>query len=118
MLITDILALNARRYGGETALVECDPANRRREEINWQQFEDHANIVARALIDRGITKGDKVVLLMTNCLEWLPIYFGILRTGAGGPTQLQIRRPDHQPLCRYRRSQNPHFRSGIYRAHQ
>ena len=29
-----------------------------------------------------IKKGDKVAILMYNCLEWLPIYFGILKTGA------------------------------------
>ncbi len=31
---------------------------------------------------RGVQKGDKVAILMFNCLEWLPIYFGILKTGA------------------------------------
>ncbi|MFY9378517.1 MAG: AMP-binding protein, partial [Peptococcia bacterium] len=31
---------------------------------------------------RGIKKGDKVAILMVNCLEWLPIYFGILKAGA------------------------------------
>ena len=31
---------------------------------------------------KGVKKGDKVVHLMMNCLEWLPAYFGILRTGA------------------------------------
>ena len=30
----------------------------------------------------GIKPGDKVGLLLMNCLEWLPIYFGILKTGA------------------------------------
>ena len=30
----------------------------------------------------GIHKGDKVAILLMNCLEWLPIYFGILKTGA------------------------------------
>ena len=34
------------------------------------------------LIGRGIKKGDKVAILMYNCLEWLPIYFGVLKTGA------------------------------------
>ena len=29
-----------------------------------------------------IKKGDKVAILMYNCLEWLPIYFGVLKTGA------------------------------------
>ena len=34
------------------------------------------------LIKRGIKKGDKVAILLMNCLEWLPIYFGILKSGA------------------------------------
>jgi acyl-CoA synthetase (AMP-forming)/AMP-acid ligase II len=82
MLITEILARNARMYGMETALVEREPAKNRRVEITWKEFDDCANRVAQALIDRGIRKGDKVVQLMTNCIEWLPIYFGILCTGA------------------------------------
>lgn len=34
------------------------------------------------LLSRGIKKGDRVAILMFNSLEWLPIYFGILKTGA------------------------------------
>ncbi len=37
---------------------------------------------ANLLLERGIKKGDKVAVLLMNCLEWLPIYFGILKTGA------------------------------------
>ena len=82
MLITEILSRNARMYGPETALVEREPEKNRRKEITWKEFDDQANQVANALIARGIKKGDRVVHLMTNCIEWLPIYFGILRTGA------------------------------------
>jgi len=82
MIITEILARNARLYGDETALVERSPAENHRVEITWQEFDDQANRVAQALVSRGIGKGDRVVQLMTNCLPWLPIYFGILRTGA------------------------------------
>ncbi|MFO7965326.1 MAG: AMP-binding protein [Desulfobacterales bacterium] len=82
MLITEILARNARMYGDETALVEREPAKNIREEITWWEFDDQANRIASALIELGVGKGDRVVHLMTNCIEWLPIYFGILRTGA------------------------------------
>ena len=82
MLITEILARNARMYGDETALVERDPAANRRVAITWKEFDARANRLARLLIARGVGKGDRVVLLMMNCIEWLPIYFGILRTGA------------------------------------
>ena len=82
MLITEILSRNARMYGQETALIERSPAENRRVEISWAAFDARSNQVARALTAAGIRKGDRVVQLMTNCLDWLPIYFGILRTGA------------------------------------
>ncbi|MCF8067266.1 MAG: AMP-binding protein [Desulfobacterales bacterium] len=82
MLITEILARNARMYGDETALIEREPSKNRRVEITWQAFDDQANMVAQALVSRGIKKGDRIVHLMMNCIEWLPVYFGILRTGA------------------------------------
>ena len=82
MLITEILARNARVYGKEVALIERDPAKNTRKEITWEEFDTEANRVANALIAKGIKKGDKVVHLMMNCIEWLPAYFGILRTGA------------------------------------
>jgi len=82
MLIGEILARNARMYGDEVALIERDPVKNTRVEITWEEFDDQANRFANALIGKGIKKGDKVIHLMMNCVEWLPAYFGILRTGA------------------------------------
>lgn len=82
MLITEILEKNASRYSNEIALVERVPETGGRSQITWQEFDNQANCFANALIQRGVSKGDKVVQLMTNCIEWLPIYFGILKTGA------------------------------------
>ena len=104
MPITDILAENARRYGDEVCLVELNPElqelsrrvtwkeyelverdsapNRHRREITWREFDETANQVANLLLSRGIGKGNKVAILLMNCLEWLPIYFGVLRSGA------------------------------------
>jgi acyl-CoA synthetase (AMP-forming)/AMP-acid ligase II len=82
MIISEILARNARMYGNEVALVERDAVKNQRREITWKEFDEQANRVANALVAKGIKKGDKVIHLMMNCLEWLPAYFGILRTGA------------------------------------
>ena len=82
MIIGEILARNARMYGDEVALVERDGATGKRRELTWKQFDEIASRVANALIGKGVRKGDKVVHLMMNCLEWLPAYFGILRSGA------------------------------------
>lgn len=98
MPITEILAENARLYGGEVALVEINPGEDKkmtwrefaltqsvgsdyRREITWEQFDKTANRFANLLIARGVKKGTKVAILLMNCIEWLPIYFGILRAG-------------------------------------
>ena len=100
MLICDILAQNARMYGNETALTEREPGKNIRREINWQRFDDLANQVAQALMARGVRKGDRVVHLMMNCLEWLPIYFGILRTGAWVvPLNFRFIARHHSAMC-------------------
>ena len=102
MPVMDYLERNAQLYGDEVALVELNPNqqdNRRvtwkeydliepqrfqpyRREITWSVFEEKANRCANMLLSRGVKKGDKVAIIMYNCLEWLPIYFGILKTGA------------------------------------
>jgi acyl-CoA synthetase (AMP-forming)/AMP-acid ligase II len=81
MLIGEILARNARMYGEEVALIEREPTETRRRELTWKEFDDQANRFANALTGKGVEKGDKVVHLMVNCIEWLPVYFGIVRTG-------------------------------------
>lgn len=82
MIITEILARNARMYGDKIALTEREPSKNKRATLTWKEFDDTANRVANALLAKDIQKGDKVIHLMMNCLEWLPAYFGILRTGA------------------------------------
>lgn len=102
MAITDFLEKNARLYPNEVSLVEINPVNqpdrdvswreynliemtsseRYRREMTWKEFDVKANRFANLLLTRGIRKGDKVAILLMNCLEWLPIYFGILKTGA------------------------------------
>ena len=82
MIITDILAQNAREHQNGIALVERTPSIDLRREISWRDFYKASNKLGHALGRSGIKKGDKVTQLMTNCLEWLPVYFGILSTGA------------------------------------
>ena len=102
MPITDILEKNCRLYGDDVALVEINPempetkrttwkefdlieqsrAAYYRREITWNVFNEKANRFANLLVERGKKKGEKVGILLMNCLEWLPIYFGILKTGA------------------------------------
>ena len=71
-----------RRTWREYSLVEGNPLCPYRREISWSVFNEKANRVANMLIARGVKQDDKVGILLMNCLEWLPIFFGILKTGA------------------------------------
>ncbi len=82
MTISEMLARNARIYPEDSALIEIKPSEKIRKEITWQKFDEAANRIANALIDRGVGKGDKVIHLMMNSIDWLEAYFGIIRTGA------------------------------------
>lgn len=80
--ISEMLAQNARLYPDDIALVELKPNQNMRREITWKQFDEKANSIANALIDKGIGKDDKVIHWMMNSINWLAAYFGIIRTGA------------------------------------
>lgn len=80
--IGEMLARNARMYPNDIALVERIPAEGRRWEITWKAFDEKANRFANVLKERGVGKGDRVVHLMMNAIDWLIAYFGILRSGA------------------------------------
>jgi acyl-CoA synthetase (AMP-forming)/AMP-acid ligase II len=80
--IGEMLARNARMYPGDTALIERAPAEKTRAVITWRQFDERANRVAHALVAKGVQKGDRVLHLMHNSIDWLVAYFGIIRSGA------------------------------------
>ncbi len=80
--IGEILARNARMYPNDVALVERIPAEKKRIELTWKQFDDQANQFSNALAKMGAKKGDKIVHFMNNSTKWLVAYFGIIRTGA------------------------------------
>ena len=102
MPITEILTKNATYYKNDVALVEINPRENFdtkvtwkeysliesdangpfRNEMTWYEFDVMSNKIANLLLTRGVKKGDKVAILLMNCIEWLPIYFGILKTGA------------------------------------
>ena len=103
MTIVHLLERNAREFAHDVALVELNPeqpetrratwhefelvestprARSYRREITWEVFNEKSNRLANLLQQNGIGKGKKVAILLMNCIDWLPIYFGILKSGA------------------------------------
>ena len=103
MTIVHLLERNAKEFAQDVALVEINPdqpetrkmtwheyelvepthrVRSYRREITWAVFNEKANRLANMLKQHGIGKGNKVAILLMNCIDWLPVYFGILKTGA------------------------------------
>jgi fatty-acyl-CoA synthase len=72
----DIARLNARRFGDKTALIFEEQT------LSFSELNACADGVGRRLLEMGVRMGDRVALLAENCLEFFPIYFGIMKIGA------------------------------------
>jgi acyl-CoA synthetase (AMP-forming)/AMP-acid ligase II len=86
MTIIQYLEHNADIYSNEISIIErkysasSEVINRKY--LTWLEFNTMSNQVANFLLSSKIRRGDKVAILMANNIEWLPIYFGILKSGA------------------------------------
>ena len=75
LLIPDIIEINQRFLGDKAAVVIDDT------EISWSAFGEGTARFANALLNSGLSKGDRVVVLMKNSDEMVEAMFGIIRAG-------------------------------------
>jgi long-chain acyl-CoA synthetase len=76
MNLKQMLERAAKRYAGKTAIV----MDGRR--LSYTELDEASNRVANALVGMGVTKGDRVALLLANSPEFVAIYFGVVKIGA------------------------------------
>ena len=50
--------------------------------LSYGEVNAQANRIANALLERGVAKGESVSVMLPNCAEFLPIWYGILKAGA------------------------------------
>ena len=70
------IVVNARRYPHKAALVFMG------REFSYRQLHDEAERLAAQLAAWGVGKGDRVLLDMQNCPQWVLAHFAILRANA------------------------------------
>jgi len=75
MNLKQMLGKVVERYGRKTAIV----FGKRR--LSYAELEEDSNKVASALIKFGVSKGDRVAILLPNSPELVVTYFGVVKTG-------------------------------------
>lgn len=58
------------------AVIACDGT------LTFDELNSHANRIAHELIERGVSRGDSVVLLLPRRSYYFAVMFGVLKTGA------------------------------------
>ncbi len=75
--------VNAQKYPDKEFLAELTPSKSLRRSLTWKEFNAETNKVAHYLKDQlGVQKGEFVLHLQMNSLEWMITFYAILRVGA------------------------------------
>ncbi len=75
--------INAQKFPDKECLIERSYVTNTRRSLTWKEFNDAINQCANYLKNElGIKKGDFVMHLQMNTLEWIVTYFGIIKLGA------------------------------------
>jgi len=72
----DNLSISARRFPHKTALDFLGS------QTSYRELAQQAEQLAAWLANAGVKKGDRVLLYMQNCPQWVVAHFGILRANA------------------------------------
>ncbi|UNK80652.1 acyl--CoA ligase [Sphingopyxis granuli] len=72
----DVLSSNASAYGARVALVSDQG-----EQTTYLALEERTNRLARGMLDLGLRRGDRVIWLDQNSVEFLVAYFATAKIG-------------------------------------
>ena len=81
MLVSDIVRRNADFFPDSEAIVIPGVST-----TTWAELEERSNRFARALLDLGLKKGDRISTFATNCGEYFDFFFACAKTGIIGAT--------------------------------
>jgi long-chain acyl-CoA synthetase len=75
LTISNLVAYHAR-YRPQAPALHCG------QWLSWQALDQRVNRLALALRTAGVAHGDRVVTVLTNCVEMIDIYWACARLGA------------------------------------
>jgi len=71
----EMIAVNAEKYPNTVCLKDFNRS------FTYPEVDRRINKLANAMLDLGLKKGDKVALLLENCIEICELYFAACRNG-------------------------------------
>jgi long-chain acyl-CoA synthetase len=75
MNLVEMLGQSAEQFGQKTAIAMGDHV------LSYAQLDEASNKVANALKGMGVSKGDRVAMLLANSPEFVTAYFGVVKAG-------------------------------------
>jgi len=72
-LVKDFLEL---KFANKIAIIDDD------KELSYKSFQDQIKLSAGYLHKNGLTSGDRYIIMMNDCVDWLSAFFGGLYLGA------------------------------------
>jgi long-chain acyl-CoA synthetase len=73
--LDNIVRRNGQRFPQKPALIMAGRS------LDWNSLDERVDRVASALKKSGLKPGDRVAILLPNCLEYFELYFGVARAG-------------------------------------
>ncbi len=88
MLIHNFLENSADRFPEKVAIIH------EKTHATYRQVNTDADHLASFLVGRGIEKGDRIVIILKNSVEYIVAYYGILKAGAVAVPLSTDQKPD------------------------
>ena len=90
MLVSDIVRRNADYFADRDAVVVPG-----RETLSWSRLEERTNQLARAMLELGLRKGDRLAMFAPNGAEYIEFFFACAKAGLIGAA-LNVRLSPHE----------------------
>ena len=85
----EMLRLNAKKYPDRTCLADAGRS------FSFAQTDERACRLANALLSLGLRKGDRISVLLENCIEFVEIYLAAAKAGlVVNPVNFRLTAPD------------------------
>ena len=75
MNLRQMLGESARQYKEKTAVALGDTR------LSYTELDKASNRIANVLLERGVGRGDRIAMLLSNSLEFVTTYLGIVKAG-------------------------------------